>query len=583
MKSVEEILIEIRETGQLLNQMFKEGVHFSFHEEIIYHNHNIINEIDALIQECTDFFHGYSKPKGKKRIPKHYDPIFWWYRFGIAKYCYINNVQIRKEDYNMMSKFRSGMRAKYYHRQRKRNKAGQIDYYYFTEEEIFKIRLLEAIEMLWNREDETWELYYSLLCRYYDEFEHTYVPTHKSYDGLDLGAWVTKIINNRDVLTPTQIKQLEAVKFPYKHLVISGTSFWEQALYYYIKQWYSDAKNRKKKKGYELDIYIPGPPKIAIEYDGYYSHRKEEKYQRDRDKDQFCIDNGIEIIRVREYGLKATEKAKNFFLYKRDFSFKDFDRVAKEVLKYVCHTEMLPIDTTEFMDNIIKQYCHLESLPQYKNVKKLTDYYEQHLEWPTKSSNLELWRLMCGFRNAKEGKYMGLINRSWLDELEEKNFPFNPYNEKFEKFMAHIQRYYETEGDINMMEIGYVDYYDGKPYNLYSQLQHIKWRHPDNIKGYGTKKGRVLTPEQVERLNKLDLDWSINKNKGEKQIISDEKRRKIIDFIADKEISDTKTISKTFELKASITRNFLKQLVYEGILEIEGGLSYKYRKYKFKK
>ena len=63
MKSVEEILIEIRETGQLLNQMFKEGVHFSFHEEIIYHNHNIINEIDALIQECTDFFHGYSKPK----------------------------------------------------------------------------------------------------------------------------------------------------------------------------------------------------------------------------------------------------------------------------------------------------------------------------------------------------------------------------------------------------------------------------------------------------------------------------------------------------------------------------------------
>lgn len=57
-------------------------------------------------------------------------------------------------------------------------------------------------------------------------------------------------------------------------------------------------------------------------------------------------------------------------------------------------------------------------------------------------------------------------------------------------------------------------------------------------------------------------------------------RRQIIDFIADKSISDSKSISKAIGLKPSRTRDYLKELVDEGILEIEG--EYKNRKYKRK-
>ena len=72
-----------------------------------------------------------------------------------------------------------------------------------------------------------------------------------------------------------------------------------------------------------------------------------------------------------------------------------------------------------------------------------------------------------------------------------------------------------------------------------------------------------------------------NEQKAENRNRKEENRRQIIDFIADKEISDAKSVSKAIGLKPSRTRDYLKQLVADGVLEIEG--EYKNRKYKIKK
>ena len=72
-----------------------------------------------------------------------------------------------------------------------------------------------------------------------------------------------------------------------------------------------------------------------------------------------------------------------------------------------------------------------------------------------------------------------------------------------------------------------------------------------------------------------------NEQKAENRNRNEENRRQIVDFVADNEISDVKSISKAIGLKLSRTRDYLKQLVDEGILEIEG--EYKNRKYKIKK
>lgn len=60
-----------------------------------------------------------------------------------------------------------------------------------------------------------------------------------------------------------------------------------------------------------------------------------------------------------------------------------------------------------------------------------------------------------------------------------------------------------------------------------------------------------------------------------------ENRRQTIVFIADNGISDSKSISKAIGFKPLRTRDYLKRLVNEGILEVEG--EYKSRKYRVMK
>lgn len=75
------------------------------------------------------------------------------------------------------------------------------------------------------------------------------------------------------------------------------TSFPEQALFYYLKDVYSDLINNDRHLVVELDLYIP-TLKTAIEYDGYYAHKK--KIDRDLKKNSICKKNGIKLYRIRE-------------------------------------------------------------------------------------------------------------------------------------------------------------------------------------------------------------------------------------------------------------------------------------------
>jgi predicted transcriptional regulator len=88
-----------------------------------------------------------------------------------------------------------------------------------------------------------------------------------------------------------------------------------------------------------------------------------------------------------------------------------------------------------------------------------------------------------------------------------------------------------------------------------------------------------LVFELIASMNEKVLDKTTLKTENRNR--NEENRRQIIDFIADNGISDAKTISKAIGLKPSRTRNYLKQLVDEGILEVEG--EYKSRKYRIKK
>ena len=80
-----------------------------------------------------------------------------------------------------------------------------------------------------------------------------------------------------------------------------GTSFPEQALYFYLKQVFPDCINRDMTAldGTELDLYIPSI-QTAVEYDGFWSHSSRKKRQLDRRKAKMCREKGILLIRIRE-------------------------------------------------------------------------------------------------------------------------------------------------------------------------------------------------------------------------------------------------------------------------------------------
>lgn len=82
------------------------------------------------------------------------------------------------------------------------------------------------------------------------------------------------------------------------------TSFFEQAIFFYIKKSYPDAINRYQnflRHRMEIDIFIPSKH-LAIECDGIFWHNKENSKKRENTKYQLCHEKGITLWRVREQG-----------------------------------------------------------------------------------------------------------------------------------------------------------------------------------------------------------------------------------------------------------------------------------------
>ena len=70
---------------------------------------------------------------------------------------------------------------------------------------------------------------------------------------------------------------------------------------------------------------------------------------------------------------------------------------------------------------------------------------------------------------------------------------------------------------------------------------------------------RLLVFELIASMTEKKPDKTTLKTENRNR--NEENRRQIIDFIADNEISDAKSISKAIGLKPSRTRDYLKQLV----------------------
>ena len=98
---------------------------------------------------------------------------------------------------------------------------------------------------------------------------------------------------------------------------LKGTSLPEKTLLFYIQKYFNDVQYNirlEELNFLELDIYIPSF-KIAVEYDGNVWHTDS---SRDAKKDKLCHKNGIQLIRVREFGLEKYETTSILIQAKRN-------------------------------------------------------------------------------------------------------------------------------------------------------------------------------------------------------------------------------------------------------------------------
>ena len=148
-----------------------------------------------------------------------------------------------------------------------------------------------------------------------------------------------------------------------------ATSFYEQAIFYYLKKANINVVNSFKIEGVEIDIFLPDR-NIGIEYDGLQWHK--DSIDRDNKKDNICLKNDLKLFRIRENGLKKTDIAINVFRKSRSKS--DFEDTLFKLFELLGYK--IDINISRDRGIIISNYIVL-----LKNDSLQTKYPDIATEW----------------------------------------------------------------------------------------------------------------------------------------------------------------------------------------------------------
>lgn len=188
----------------------------------------------------------------------------------------------------------------------------------------------------------------------------------------------------------------------------TGSSFPEQAIYYYVSKHYDDALIRDKSAiGIELDVYVPSI-KTAIEYDGQLWHNKEDKLEKENKKDHLCKENGIVLIRFRDERLKDTDNAVRITC--KDADEAELNKAIFELMK-ILRVSDCDIDVSRDYYDIVscfKTYNYLHSL-EYLHPELLD-------EWDYNKNSIEPSKVLC-YRREKYWWKCKTCGNEWQTDI----------------------------------------------------------------------------------------------------------------------------------------------------------------------
>lgn len=157
------------------------------------------------------------------------------------------------------------------------------------------------------------------------------------------------------------------------------TSFPERAIFYYMNKYIGeviDSYHNSIIGRKEIDIYLP-TYNFGIEYDGQAWHKN---YNRDIEKDNVCFKNGIELLRVREYGCYEYEST-SIKKYVTAYNMEELNEAILFIFNYLNKKFGLKIQPDVDVDRDRIKILELMNLSEKKNslanyCSNIDDYWD---------------------------------------------------------------------------------------------------------------------------------------------------------------------------------------------------------------
>ena len=198
-----------------------------------------------------------------------------------------------------------------------------------------------------------------------------------------------------------------------------GISYMEIRIYAELINIFKDIKWSYKIKGYEVDLFIP-QINLAIEVDGYYWHKRQNRIDFDYKKSEFLRKTNIKLIRVRENGLPLIDYSLDINSYfiniKIETIFNLLNKIKLITNSQIIHRqiEIYKKNSKFINDQLYRNICSnlpspiFENSLEYKskNIAKEWDYKKNFPLVPSMfkpASNLDVWWL-CKKKHSYKAK-----------------------------------------------------------------------------------------------------------------------------------------------------------------------------------
>lgn len=393
--------------------------------------------------------------------------------------------------------------------QDKEYKGYKLGYWVHQQRQVFhksklskeKITKLNAIKIVWYPQTNKWETCFKCAERFYKEVGNLDVPSEFVIDGINLGRWIgvqrQSYHGRKDtILTDEQIERLNSIEMIWEGNANTQTSFYEQIIFYYVKKSFPIAINRYKDLGFEIDVFIPDK-RIGIEYDGYYWHK--DKEAADTEKNKRCIDEKLNLIRIRECGLSPLPGSVNYIL--KDNNLESFEMGLSSVFEKYLGCAITPnIKKDAF--KIVKGYKLKLNSSWYKAYREAKTYFHAHGNLLVMGDYITPSGFLLGkwIKNQRQ-HYKGNLPRPLTNEqislLNDICMVWDAMEYQWQIGYSYAVSYFEEHGHLSMPQK-----------EVYKGFALGKWIFTQR---YVFRKSKNYSEEHRNKLDSISMSWDCTK------------------------------------------------------------------------